>query len=517
MTEASDNVFRTQAVRAPSHEQLNTIGKSYGLILEQDELTQYQEEISKSLRLFDKLEDLDEPQLPVKYPRTPGHPPKPGDNSYNAWCWRCDIRGASSGKLAGKTIAIKDNIPIAGVPLRNGSHLFHGYTPDYDATVITKILDAGGHIIGKTTCENCCVSGGSLSSIHGPVLNPYDKSRNANGSSSGSAVAVAIGSVDMALGTDQGGSIRAPASACGIVGFKQTWGLVPYTGLPGMDATVDHVGPLTKSVYDCALLLEVLAGYDGGLDPRQPRDLTVPEYTKQLDEKLTGIKIGILKEGFGTNRSETDVDKTVMTAIDRLVDGGAVLEEVSVPMHTVANTMWTTIISQGGRQPITKGVGYGLKGYYPTNLADAMHSSVGTRINDAPPNMKRFLLIGEYLHRNYGNRFYAKCQNLVMKMTQEYDKILETCDCIVMPTLTGKPKPLSSGNLSHREHLASIQSLTWNLKPFNLTGHPAISINAGFSQGLPIGMMIVGKHFDESTVLRIAYAYEQLRDGKIGC
>ncbi|XP_077985200.1 urethanase-like isoform X2 [Glandiceps talaboti] len=515
MATASCDVYKTPAVRAPSCAELGDIAKSYGLVMTEDELKEYEEVISKSLGQFDKLEELVEPQLPVKYPRTPGHPPKPADNPYNAWCWRCDIKGVSSGKLAGKTIAIKDNIPIAGVPLRNGCRLYHGYTPDYDATVVTRILDAGGHIIGKVTCEDCCVSGTGFTSMAGPVLNPYDKTRIAGGSSSGSAVAVATGAADMALGTDQGGSIRTPASACGIVGLKPTWGLVPYTGLPAVDVSFDHVGPMTKNVYDCALLLEVLAGYDEGLDPRQSRGLKTQEYTKQLTDDLTGIKIGILQEGFDAPSSEKDIDTIVTDAAKRLTEVGAVVDQVSVPMHKFGNDIWDVFFCLGVKQSVTDVISYGHKGYYPTSYVDAMHSASKARINDTSIEVKEMLLRGEYLRRQYGGRYYAKCQNLTTELKHKYDEVLRNYHCLVMPTLPGKPKQMPPKCTSIKEHLSAMQTLHTNPKAFNMTGHPAITINAGFCEGLPVGMMFVSNLFDEVTLLKVAYAYEQLRDSKM--
>ncbi|KAJ7321194.1 hypothetical protein OS493_035171 [Desmophyllum pertusum] len=268
---------------------------------------------------YQRLYELPDPKLPVKYPRTPGYRPAQADNPYNAWAWRCDIKGAPSGKLHGKTVAIKDNACVAGIPLMNGSRMLEGFVPDVDATVVSRILDAGGHIIGKAVCENLCDDGGSFTSVTGPVLNPHNNTRMANGSSSGSAALVAGGHVDMALGGDQGGSIRMPAAACGIVGLKPTYGLVPYTGIMPMEFTLDHTGPMASTVHDTALMLEVLAGLDGDLDPRQPRDLSVPEsYSSKLTGEISHLKLGVLKEGFGYPNSEADVDELVRNSADRL-------------------------------------------------------------------------------------------------------------------------------------------------------------------------------------------------------
>ncbi|XP_077866988.1 urethanase-like [Saccoglossus kowalevskii] len=504
-------VYRTHVVQAPTIADVAEIADSYGFTFEQHELMEYQEEIKSSLKMFDKLEDFVEPQLPVIYPRTPGWAPKNEENPHNAWCWRCDIKGSSDGKLAGKTIAIKDNIPIAGVPLRNGSRLFDGYTPDYDATVITKILGEGGCIIGKSTCENCCVSCGSCTSVNGPVTNPYDTTRMTGGSSTGSAVLVSVGAVDMALGTDQGGSIRSPASSCGIVGLKPTFGLVPYTGILSLESTFDNVGPMTKTVYDCALLLEVLAGYDDGVDPRQPRDLVVPEYTKQLSRDLNGIKIGVVKEGFGTSSSDKDVDDIVRQAARQFTKTGASVDEISIPMHSVGGTIRRGILLQGAVSTFSRGFNYGSKGFHPTSLFDSIHHSFKSRPNDAPVRVKQNMLAGEYLNRNYGGMIYAKCKNLAIELGKKYDASLNDYDALVMPTLTRQSPQFPQKNVSLKDLNTALHNNVSNLGGFNITGHPAITINTGNKvDGLPVGMMIVGKHFDESTVLKVAYAYEQL-------
>src|SRR5213594_4628472 len=219
------------------------------------------------------------------------------------------VKGASTGKLKGKRVAVKDNIMLAGVPMMNGASTLEGYVPDFDATVVSRILDEGGEIIGKTHCEYFCLSGGSHTNATGPVHNPHKMGYSAGGSSSGSAVLVALGEADMAIGGDQGGSIRMPASFCGIYGMKPTHGLVPYTGIVPIEIYVDHTGPMTATVRDNALLLEVIAGPDG-YDPRQysPK---VHRYTESLGAGIDGLRIALVKEGFGLPKSERDVDAKV--------------------------------------------------------------------------------------------------------------------------------------------------------------------------------------------------------------
>jgi amidase len=197
--------------------------------------------------------------------------------------------------MAGRRIAVKDNIAVAGVPMMNGSAVLEGFVPRQDATVVTRLLDAGAIVTGKAVCENLCFSGGSHTSATGPVLNPWDHTRSAGGSSSGSAALVASGEVDLALGGDQGGSIRIPAAFCGVVGHKPTHGLVPYTGAFPIENTLDHLGPITRTVRDAALMLGVLAGPDG-LDPRQRHGAEQHDYLAGIDASVGGLRIGVRNE-----------------------------------------------------------------------------------------------------------------------------------------------------------------------------------------------------------------------------
>ena len=234
----------------------------------------------------------------VKYPRDGGRRPRADENKLGAWYVKTSIKGKPAGKLAGRRVALKDNVCLAGVPMMVGAGFLEGSVPDIDATIVTRILDEGGEIAGKAVCEYYCVSGGSHTSSTGPVQNPRKHGFTTGGSSSGSAALVAAGEVPMAIGGDQAGSIRIPASYCGIVGMKPTFGLVPYTGIGPLEITLDTAGPMTANVADNALLLEVIAGPDG-LDSRQHQVPRVDKYTEALKQGVKGLRIGVLKEGFG--------------------------------------------------------------------------------------------------------------------------------------------------------------------------------------------------------------------------
>src|SRR5438067_3416942 len=304
-------------VRLPTLEQIDDLGADFGLVLTAEEIAAFQQAFKGPLASYGRLDELVPPALAPIAPRSPGYRPAASENPHGAWYWKTNIQSGAEGLLSGKKVAIKDNICVAGVPMMNGSSVLEGYVPEFDATIVTRILDAGGEIIGKAVCEHLCVSGGSHTSDSGPVLNPHDPARSAGGSSSGSAALVVAGECDMAIGGDQGGSIRIPSSWCGAYGLKPTYGLVPYTGVFPIELTLDHTGPIAATVSDVALFLEAIAGEDG-FDPRQ-KDVQVESYTQALANDTEGLRIGIVTEGFGwPGLSEQDVDALVEASARRL-------------------------------------------------------------------------------------------------------------------------------------------------------------------------------------------------------
>ena len=302
-------------MKEPTLADVQSIADQYGLSLSKADSEGHLTWLSAFLRGFSVIDDLPSSFPEVRYPRRSSSAVSAAQNSLGAWWVKTEIERAPSGKLRGRSIAIKDNVFVAGIPLMSGASILKGYVPPFDATIVTRILDAGGEIIGKSVCESYCASGGSHTSQSGPVHNPHLHGYSAGGSSSGSGALVAAGEVDMAIGCDQGGSIRIPSSWCGVYGMKPTTGLVPYTGILGFDPVLDHAGPMTTSVEDNALFLEVLAGPDG-LDPRQvnPR---VDVYTRVLGQGVRGLRIGVLSEGFGREESEPAVDASVRSAAQR--------------------------------------------------------------------------------------------------------------------------------------------------------------------------------------------------------
>ena len=302
------------------------------------------------------------------------------------------------GSAGGHTLGVKDNVCVAGVPMLNGSPIMEGYIPREDATVVTRLLDAGAHIVGKTAVPAFCFDGGGLTGYPDPQpVNPHDSAYLAGSSSNGSAVVVVTGEADLALGGDQGGSIRLPASWSGCCGHKPTHGLVPYTGIFPIELTLDHIGPMARTVADCALMLNVLAGPDG-LDPRQV-DVVTP-YVQALEVGAAGLRVGVLTEGFGIDGvSEPDVDAAVRAAADRLAGAGAAVEDVSIPMHRDGLAIWNAIAIEGATDLMVRGDAFGTnhKGHYTTDLVDFYGRARRARGMDYSPTVKLTVLLGAYL------------------------------------------------------------------------------------------------------------------------
>src|SRR5579872_4851744 len=501
------------AVKRPTLDQLRAVAEDLGMHFSPEDLKNYRELLEGNFAAYDVIDAIPDYLPATKYPRTPGYKPEGEENKYNAWYVKSTIKGAPSGKLAGKTVAIKDNVCVAGMPMMNGSSTLEGFTPDIDATIVTRILDAGGTILGKTHCELFCFSGGSHTNVTGPVHNPHKMGYSAGGSSSGSGVVVALGEADMAIGGDQGGSIRIPASWCGIYGMKPTHGLVPYTGVMPIEVTLDHTGPMTRTVADNALFLEVLAGADG-LDPRQYAPRTA-DYTKALSGDRKSTRLGVVKEGFGHANSEKEVDAKVRAGAKILEGLGAVVEDVSIPMHLVAPAIWLPIAAEGATEFMMKGNGLGTnwRGLYATSLLDA-HSAWKHRADELSDTLKITMLLGQYFTKHYHGHFYSKAQNLSRKLRAAYDAALAKYDLLLMPTLPMKATPLPPPDAPRALYIQRAFEMVTNTAPFDATGHPAMNLPCGLVDGLPVGLMLVGKHCEESTIYRAAAAFEGARDWK---
>ena len=508
---AAAHVVTNMTVKRPTLSQMRDMANSFGMSLTDEDLREYSEIMEPYIQSYDRLDATPDNLPPVRYPRAPGHFPDFSENPLNAWYVKTEVRGAPDGPLRGKRIAIKDTICLAGVPMMNGSPIMEGYTPEIDATIVTRMLDAGATIAGKANCENFCLSGGSHTGAKGPIQNPWKHGFMAGGSSGGSAALVAAGEVDMAIAGDQGGSIRIPASNCGVYGMKPTHGLVPYTGVMPIEQTIDHVGPVTNNVADNALLLEVLAGEDG-LDPRQYCPQTF-HYTEALGRGAQGLRIAILKEGFNRPESEADVDQKVLAAADRFRELGSRVEEISIPEHQLAIDCWTAIAVEGLQDHMMNGNSGGTnhKGLFLPSMMDHM-AQWRNRADELTHLLKVCMFLGEFFQKQYRGRFYGKAQNLMRKVNQAYADALKQYDLLLMPTVPMKPQPIPPTDCSISLYVQRAFEMIGNTAPFNGGILPAMNVPCGLGKGLPIGMMLVGASHGELKIYQAAHAFEQSGD-----
>jgi len=500
-------------VPAPSAEQVRDAASEMGLSLTDADVESYRGLMQGLVEAYNWVDSAENCLPEVKYGPRAARFPTPEENTHNAWYVKTSILGAETGPLSGKRVAIKDNVMVAGVPMINGCSLLEGYIPDVDATVVTRLLDAGAEIVGKAHCEAYCLSGGSHTGAKGPVHNPYRMGYSAGGSSSGSGVVMALGEADMAIGGDQGGSIRIPSCWCGVYGMKPTHGLVPYTGIMPIEIFLDHTGPMTATVEDNARMLEVIAGADG-YDSRQLAVKT-SRYTEGLGAGVKGMKIAVLKEGFGRPESEAAVDEKVRQSAERFRALGARVEEVSIPMHLMGAAIWTPIGMEGIAQTMMFGDGFGLsrQDLYVTSLMDKLHGWT-RRASELSETTKVWTAFGLCAKKQFGSRYYGKAVNLARRLRAAYDAVLEEYDLLLLPTLPMKPQPMPPANATREEYFRRALEMIGNTCPFDVSHHPAMNVPCGMIEGLPVGLMLVGKHWEETTIYRAAHAFELAGDWK---
>ncbi|KAI0112304.1 amidase signature enzyme [Hypoxylon sp. NC0597] len=561
-----------------SIETLRKIAKAHGFLMRPQDESGYLAIVraaQESVEFVDRMTDFIDPRLnpdvgaPVRVTRTYTLP-SPSENPLNAWSYRTNIKAPniteSTGLLAGKTIAIKDNMSIAGVPMTCGTQPFHlskdvpAPIPAVDTPIVSRVLEAGAVITGTSTCENYCMSAMSCTSATGPVDNPWLRGHSSGGSSSGSATLIAINvaakwhesrglpvehlgeGVDLAIGGDQGGSIRVPAAYCGIYGLKPTHGLVPYTGVASLFPMIDHCGPMASSVRDTAVLLSVLAGYDG-FDPRMtpeaPLRTVVPQYHTLLDEQIAarttagtwtptaaarGLRIGILKEAFEIAGLHDDVASIIRKAASRFTTLGATVAEISVPLHLAAPHIFTaatraymadTLLYRQGSSTSSS-----LSFPFPSSPARAPDQNWYDVMTVSNPLVIGALLSSEFLRdrSRYPESVRDKAVRHVHELRAAYDRALRDFDVLIMPaTPTVAPRHMPT-DLGIGEKAEFLLANTVNTMPFNITGHPGLVIPAGWGHveagdgdkkaKLPVGMQIVGKRFGEQTIFLAAAAWE---------
>jgi aspartyl-tRNA(Asn)/glutamyl-tRNA(Gln) amidotransferase subunit A len=404
--------------------------------------------------------------------------------------------------LGGVPIAIKDVMSTRGVRTTAGSKILENYVPSYDCTAVDRLERVGALILGKTNCDEFAMGSSNENSAYGPVRNPRDTQRVPGGSSGGSAACVAAGTAVAALGSDTGGSIRQPAAFCGVVGLMPTYGRVSRYGLIAFASSLDHIGPLTKSVKDAAILLQQIAGRD--LLDSTTADVPVSDFVAEIEKPVKGLRIGVPKEYFGEGL-DSEVRKAVENGIQLLAKAGCEAVPVSLPHTAYAIPTYYVVATAEASSNLARfdGVRYGYRSKGVRTLSEMYRRS---RDEGFGAEVKRRIMLGTYaLSAGYYDAYYLKAQKVRTLLARDFQQVFEKVDAVVTPTT-----PTPAFKLGEKTedplamYLADIYTVT-----ADLTGIPGISVPCGKSDsGLPIGLQILGKHFDEGTILRLGHALE---------
>src|SRR3954467_11203536 len=418
-------------------------------------------------------------------------------------------KGAELPPLAGVPVGIKDVMVTRGVRTTAGSKILGNYIPPYDCTAVARLEAAGAVVLGKLNCDEFAMGSSNENSAYGPVCNPRDKTRVPGGSSGGSAAVVAAGTAVAALGSDTGGSIRQPAAFCGVVGMMPTYGRVSRYGLIAFASSLDHIGPLTKTVKDAALVLNQIAG-------RDPMDSTsaevpVPDYSKAIGQPVSGLKLGVPKEYFGEGL-DPEIREAVEAAIAKLKAAGCEIVRISMPHTKYAIPTYYIVATAEASSNLARfdGVRYGYRAREGVKNLSTMYRR--TRDEGFGPEVKRRIMLGTYaLSAGYYDAYYLKAQRVRTLLTRDFENAFTKADAIVTPTT---PTPAFKLGEKADDPLAMYLNDIYTVTA-DLVGVPGISVPCGYTKAkLPIGLQVLGKHFDESTVFRVGHAVEHAMAAK---
>ena len=412
-------------------------------------------------------------------------------------------KGEKVGTLAGVPVSIKDNMVSLNDPSASCSKILDGYIGIYDATVVTKLKEADAIIIGKTNMDEFAMGGSTKTSYYKLTKNPWDTSKVPGGSSGGAASSIASQQCFISLGSDTGGSIRQPASFCGVVGLKPTYGRVSRYGLMAFASSLDQIGPLAKNVEDIALAMNVIAGYDDY--DGTVKNIPVPDYTEFLGKDIKGVKIGVPKEYFVDGMNE-NVKAIMMDALEKLKEAGAELVDVSLPHTKYALPTYYILAPAEASSNLARfdGIRYG---YRSKNAKDFNDLYVKSRSEGFGSEVKRRIMIGTYvLSAGFYDAYFKKAQKARALIKADFDKAFETVDMIFTPVAPTPAFSLDAVKTPLELYLEDIFTLS-----ANLAGVPGLSIPAGMTEGLPVGIQLLGKHFDEGNLIAVGSTFEKIR------
>lgn len=412
------------------------------------------------------------------------------------------LRAGERGTLLGIPMALKDLISTKGIETTCGSRILSGYTPPYDATVYNRLREAGAVLLGKLNMDEFAMGSSTENSAYSITSNPWKLDTVPGGSSGGSSAAVAAREAAFTLGSDTGGSVRQPASLCGIVGLKPTYGRVSRFGLIAFASSLDQIGPLTRTVEDCAMVMSVISGQDPNDSTSAP--ITVPNFERSLNGDLQGLRVGVAPEYFAEGL-EPGVESAVRAAIERMRNLGAELVGVNLPSTRHALSTYYIIAPAEASSNLSRydSVKYG---YRADEGDDLVEIYMNTRQQGFGPEVKRRIMLGTYaLSAGYYDAYYVKAQKVRTLIKSEFDEAFEQCDVIAAPT----SPTVAFGIGSRTENPLAMYLSDLLTIPASMAGLPAISVPCGFADDLPVGLQLIGRAFDETTILRSAHAYER--------
>jgi Asp-tRNA(Asn)/Glu-tRNA(Gln) amidotransferase A subunit family amidase len=475
-----------------------------GVPVDEDQLTAITEQVEFLESLLGRLDDVDDPTPPDR----DYWQPTDDEDPHAAYLTKCDIEPTGSGLLDGLTVAVKDNMAVAGVPMTVGSPLLEAYTPTADATVVRRLLSEGARIVGKMNMDEFA-SGGDQSSMRFRLArNPVDTDHMPGGSSSGSVVAVAEGSVDAALGSDGGGSIRAPAAWCGVVGVKPTRGLVSHYGCFQYAKNLDNHGPFARTCETAAKTLQAIAGED--VRDERTHGVEGGEYADAAREgereDSTELTIGLPEELFGI---APELDEFVYEATGEMADNGATVREVSVPEYDLAIPAWMTFgVTEMGAYFRSNAHNYWSLSLSDPSLSEALSRALDEDVAELGESVANTLVAAEYFRAEKGNPYYARAHRARQLVAEGVDTTFEDVDVLASTTM-----PIVAPEWGENVYADGLEDVLAATAPFNLTGHPAISVPCGTHEGLPVGMQFVAPRFGERTMFRAAAQWESIHGG----